>query len=314
MAFENIIGNEKVKELLQQSIQKQNILHSYLWVGNEGIGKSLFAKEFAKMILCEEQSHNEKQQNKERQIIPCRTCKSCIQFEGESHPDFMQIQPEDGKSIKIEQIRFLQEKIAEKPVTSNKKVYILENAETMTREAANSLLKTLEEPPEYAILILLTSNESKLLTTIKSRCTKIYFREIAQEQILAYLKQNNLATDVTENMLKSCEGSIGKALKIEEEKEQYLQVEELIHKIAKQNITQVWKQAEVLYKAKDKIIDLLEYMIIVFHGLLKKQNKICYAEAIKIVEQTKQRIIANANYDMSVDYLLLKLKESMSKT
>lgn len=306
MAFEDIVGNEKIKELLQQSIHTQNILHSYLWIGNEGIGKSLFAKEFAKMILCQNQSHNLGQD------IPCRTCKSCIQFEGESHPDFMQISPEEGKTIKIEQIRFLQEKIAEKPVTSEKKVYILENAETMTREAANSLLKTLEEPPKYAILILLTSNESKLLTTIKSRCTKMYFKPITQPQILGYLKQNNLATDITENMLKSCEGSIGKALKIEEEKEQYLQIEELINKIDKQNITQIWKQAEVLYKAKEKIVDLLEYMIVIFHLLLKKKNKICYAQAIKIVEQTKQRILANANYDMAIDYLLLKLKESIS--
>jgi DNA polymerase-3 subunit delta' len=192
LAFEEIIGNEKNKELLQKGIESSNLLHSYLFVGEDGIGKKLFAREFAKMILCMQE------QNK-----PCNNCKSCNQFIGESHPDFMQIEPEDGKSIKIEQIRFLQEKIAEKPVTSNKKVYIIVDSQTMTREAANALLKTLEEPPEYAVLILLTSNESKLLTTIRSRCTKIHFKILSQPQILSYLKENNLDTNFTLNMLQS---------------------------------------------------------------------------------------------------------------
>lgn len=298
MAFEGIIGNEKNKKLLKSTIESGNILHSYLFIGEEGIGKSLFAKEFAKMILC---------QGKEEKA--CNNCKSCIQFLGESHPDFMQIEPEDGKSIKIEQIRYLQEKIAEKPVTSEKKVYVISNSETMTREAANSLLKTLEEPPEYAVLILLTSNESKLLTTIKSRCTKVYFMPIPEEQILTYLKQNELEAEFTQNMLKSSEGSIGKALKIGEEKEQYIQIEKLVQNLEKENITQIWREADVLYGAKENAISLLEYMTIVFYGQLKKTNKICYAKAIKIIEQTKQRILANANFDMSIDHLLLRIWE-----
>lgn len=298
MAFENIIGNEKNKQLLKNAIQKGNILHSYLFIGEDGIGKSLFAKEFAQMILCQNDGQK-----------PCNDCKSCIPFLAESHPDFMQIEPEDGKTIKIEQIRYLQEKIAEKPVTSGKKVYIISNSETMTREAANGLLKTLEEPPEYAILILLTSNESKLLTTIKSRCTKIYFSPIPEEQILEYLQKSNLDTDLTQNMLKSSEGSIGKALKILEEKEQYIQLEKVVQNLGKSDITQIWRQSEVLYQAKENIVSLLEYMIIVFYQLLKKQNKVCYAKGIEIIEQTKQKIIANANYDMSIDYMLLKLCE-----
>lgn len=300
MAFENILGNEKNKKLLEQAIQNNSILHSYLFVGEEGIGKSLFATEFAKMILCNE-----------KQNVPCKSCKSCVQFAGDSHPDFMKIEPEDGKTIKIEQIRYLQEKIAEKPVTSSKKVYVICNSETMTREAANSLLKTLEEPPEYAVLILLTSNESKMLTTIKSRCTKLKFMPILEEQILTYLKQNNLEEGITQNMLKSSGGSIGKALKMVEEKEQYLQVEELINKITKEDITKIWKQAEVLYQAKENIISLLEYINMILYQLLVKQNKLCYEKSIKIVEQTKQKILANANYDMSIDFMLLRLWEEL---
>lgn len=214
MSFENLIGNEKIKKILETTVQNKNVLHSYMFVGEEGIGKNIFAKEFAKMILCTGQEKR-----------PCGKCKSCMEFNGESHPDFMQIIPEDGKTIKIEQVRFMQEKTQEKPVTSSKKVYLISQADTMTREAANSLLKTLEEPPEYVVIILTTSNESKILTTIKSRCMKIHFEPIPEEQIINYLKQNGMSTDITKNMLKHCEGSIGKAIKINNLKDQYMQIE-----------------------------------------------------------------------------------------
>lgn len=301
MAFEGLIGNEKVKNILESAIKNNNVLHSYLFIGKDGIGKNLFAKEFAKMILCV--SENNK---------PCGDCKSCAEFNGESHPDFLQIEPDDGKSIKIEQVRFLQEKIAEKPVTSTKKVYLISNSETMTREAANSLLKTLEEPPEYAVIILTTSNESQMLTTIKSRCMKINFEQILEEQILSYLKANNLDIDITLNMLKHCEGSIGKALKIGDLKEQYLQIEEIINLLEKVDITQIWRKAEVLYQSKENIIDLLNYVEIVLYNLIKEKKKNYYANCINIVEQAKQRILANANYDMSIDNLLLKLWEEVN--
>jgi len=125
LGFENLIGNEKVKDLLTKTIKTDIILHSYLFVGIEGIGKSLFAKEFAKMVLCIEENK------------PCNKCTSCMEIENSNHPDFMQIEP-DGNAIKIEQIRFLQQKIAEKPIISKNKVYIINNADTMTKEAQNA--------------------------------------------------------------------------------------------------------------------------------------------------------------------------------
>lgn len=170
MSFENIIGNEKVKELLNKTISSNNILHSYLFFGIEGIGKSLFAKEFAKMILCQEEKR------------ACNNCKSCIEFENGNNPDFAIIEAEE-KNIKIEQIRYIEQKISEKPITSNRKVYIINNSDTMTKEAQNCLLKTLEEPPEYATIILISSNENKLLNTIRSRCIKINFNKLNEEAI-----------------------------------------------------------------------------------------------------------------------------------
>ena len=115
----------------------------------------------------------------------------------------MLLDSEDGKSIKIEQIRYMQEKIAEKPITSNKKIYIIDNSDTMTKEAQNCLLKTLEEPPEYAVIILLVSNENNILNTIKSRCTKILFNPLSKEELLYYLNQNDIEIP-NERTLKLC--------------------------------------------------------------------------------------------------------------
>ena len=155
MAFEQIIGNSKIKETLQSIIQKNNILHGYMFIGTEGIGKKLVATEFAKMILCTEKTNK-----------PCNHCKSCIEFEGKNNPDFKMIEP-DGNSIKIEQIRLINSKIIEKPITSSRKVYIINDSQKMTVDAQNCLLKTLEEPPEYATLILICDNEEQMLNTIK---------------------------------------------------------------------------------------------------------------------------------------------------
>ncbi len=306
MAFENLIGNSNVKALLTNAIETNNILHSYLFVGTDGIGKSLFAKEFANMILCTSDG-----------VKPCQKCKSCLEFAGESNPDFLQIEPEDGKTIKIEQIRYLQEKIAEKPVTSERKVYIINNCDLMTREASNALLKTLEEPPSYASIILIISNESKLLVTIKSRCTKIAFTPLSEEDIKTYL-QNELDenikaknVDMNDNMIIQCQGSIGRLLRILEEKETYAEIEKIITNLERTDITQIWQKSDVLYQSKDNILDLLDYMNVIFYEKLRSKQDIKYAKAVSIVEETKKRITANANYDMSIDNMLLKLCEEL---
>ena len=174
--FNNIIGNKKNKELLNQIVNTNNIAHSYMFIGKESIGKLLFAKEFAKGILC---------LDKEKK--PCEKCKSCIELDTSNNPDFCIIEP-DGKSIKIEQIRELIKKVYEKPVVSNRKAYIINDSECMTKEAQNSLLKTLEEPPEYVTIILIASNENIFLPTIKSRCTKIPFNKLSVDELEKILK------------------------------------------------------------------------------------------------------------------------------
>lgn len=189
MNFENLIGNEEIKKLLEKTIKENNISHSYVFSGPRGIGKYEFAKQFAKMILCTSKSKT------------CNQCKSCIEFENSNNPDVAIINP-DGNSIKIEQIRKLILKSSEKPIISNKKVYIINDSDVMTKEAQNSLLKTLEEPPNYLIIILITSNENKLINTIRSRCTKIQFNKIQDNILKKYLEEKYKINNINKETLK----------------------------------------------------------------------------------------------------------------
>ena len=189
MKFSDIVGNEKTKELLVQILEQQKLSHSYLFLGKQGIGKFIIAKQWSKMILC---------QNKQ---TGCDNCKSCIEFDSNSHPDFFIIDNE-GATIKIDQIRQMQVKILEKPIVSDKKVYIINDAENMTKEAQNCLLKTLEEPPEYAIIILIGSNENSFLNTIRSRCTKINLKRLNENELRKVL-QDKFDIKLEESLLKA---------------------------------------------------------------------------------------------------------------
>ena len=299
--FKKIIGNELIKEMLSTSIENGTPSHSYLFVGVKGIGKKLCAYEFAKQILCQEEK-----QKKEQEIQQGCSCKSCIEFDSNNHPDFMCIQP-DGNSIKIEQIRFLQKKIQEKPILSNKKVYIINDAETMTVEAQNCLLKTLEEPPEFATIILIGSNENAFLTTIKSRCMVLKFMPIEDEKIREYMQKNYGIGELTSNHLSIFQGSIGKAIMLKDKQDEYNQIIELVEKLNEKDLIEIIKMSEILYKSKEEIFEILEYMNILLFE--KTKEDYLYTNCIKIVENTKKRLKQNANYDMCIDNMLFNMKE-----
>ena len=289
--FENILGNEKNKKILEKSMELKKISHSYIFWGTEGIGKKLIAKEFAKRILCLEQQED------------CK-CKSCIEFDSNNNPDFQLIEPNEGK-VKIEQIREMQRKVAEKPIISNKKVYIIENSDTMTTEAQNCLLKILEEPPEYITIILICSNEDNLLSTIKSRCTRMHFEPIDTEKIKKYLKQNYPDQEISDNIINLSQGSIGKAIKLNENKSIYENIEKILLSMQKSDLIEIIQMSEEIYKTKEEIISILEYMNVVLLKLSKQNIK--YIKCIEIVEQTKKRLKANSNYDMCIDNLLFNM-------
>ena len=289
--FENILGNEKNKNILEKSIKSNKTSHSYIFWGTEGIGKKLIAKEFAKRILCLEQQEN------------CK-CKSCIEFDTDNNPDFQLIEPNEGK-VKIEQIREMQRKVAEKPIISNKKVYIIENSDTMTTEAQNCLLKTLEEPPEYITIILICTNEDNLLSTIKSRCTRMYFEPIDSEEIKKFIGKNYPELQISENIIDLSQGSIGKTLKLNENKNIYENIEKIFLSMQNKDLIEIVQMSEEIYKTKEEINSILDYMNVVLLKLGKQNIK--YIRCIEIVEETKKRLKANSNYDMCIDNLIFNM-------
>ena len=175
----------------------------------------------------------------------------------------------------------------------------------MTKEAQNCLLKTLEEPPEFVTIILIVSNENLILNTIKSRCLKIYFNNLSNEELKEYINKNLNINEFSPNMLKACGGSIGKAIQIYENKQIYSELDEIFENIENYSLTDVISKLDILYKSKDDIQDILEYLNTIF--IKKAKEDIKYVEYIKFVEQTKVNINANCNYDMSIDNLIFKI-------
>ena len=294
--FEGIIGNDKIKQELINSVNSNKCSHSYLFVGTSGIGKKLIAREFAKMILCET---DEKY---------CNKCKSCLEFDSGNNPDFQEIVP-DGSNVKIDQIRQMQAKVFESPIISEKKVYIIDDADLMTKEAQNCLLKTLEEPPEFATIILVGSNESKFLSTIKSRCITIKFEDITKKDINNFLKESFPQENISNNIIEAANGSIGKAIALKDKQELYASIDKIFNNIENLDLIDTLNIADIIYKSQEDKYDILEYINIILYK--KAKNDLRYINTINIVEETKKRLKANSNYNMTIDNLIMTIWEEL---
>ena len=297
--FNNIIGNQTNKQILKNIVESNNISHSYIFSGIAGIGKFMFAKEFAKAILCTEKGER-----------PCNNCKSCESFESLNNPDVIIIDEKEN-SIKTEQIKELTNNVLEKPIQSNRKIYIINNSENMTKEAQNSLLKTLEEPPQYITIILITNNENLLLNTIKSRCIKIPFNKLSDDEIKKYF-QNNLEI-IDNNMINAFGGSIEKALILKDKKDIFAKIEEIFKNIENMNELQILNIKDTIFKDKEDVFYILDYINTIFYDKIIKNiyNAGKYEDCIKIIEDTKLRLKKNNNYDMAIDNFLFTIERRL---
>lgn len=308
MYFENIIGQEFAKKYLTNSMKNNKINHAYMFEGIEGIGKKKFAEELSK-ILFNSQSVD-------------------------SSPDYINIYA-DGNSIKIAQIRKLQTDIIIKP-HNNYKIYIINDAEKMTIEAQNALLKTLEEPPEYAIIILITSNKEALLDTIKSRCEIIKFLPISLLHLKDYLIKNGVDDQRAQLLATFSRGSIKKALELSESTEFAIMREDTqsyIQTILDKNIIDILEIPANMDKYKKEVVSILDMMVDYFRDImiLKEKvdksmiinsdkitfiqnmgKKITYSQVSKIIdiiEETKKKIRSNCNFNISIQVMALNIYE-----
>jgi DNA polymerase-3 subunit delta' len=204
MAFSEVIGHQRPLQILRRVIDAGRLHHAYLFTGMEGIGKRLVALNMAKALNCADQAGE-----------ACDRCRSCQQIDKGIHPDIIVVNP-TGESIKIEQIRELQRSIAFKPYEARWRVILIDAAEQLTREAANALLKTLEEPPPWTTVILSARTIESLPVTVPSRCQRIRFSPLSNEEVKKILRDRLSAEEI--NMLAPLAGgSPGRALQMDGE-------------------------------------------------------------------------------------------------
>lgn len=203
--FERVIGQKKAKQILSSAVRKDCLSHAYLFTGIHGIGKTTMAKELAMVLNCETKKG-------------CGECSSCRRIKQEIYPDVRIIRP-DGPTIKIDDIRSLCDFIAMSSYEGRVKVGIICRAEKMREEAANSLLKTLEEPPKDSLLILTAENQYAVLPTIISRVQKIDCQRLETDEIVDYLQKEGQSPSDALKLAEYSGGSLGKALELRDSQE-----------------------------------------------------------------------------------------------
>lgn len=222
MSFQKILGQEAAVRILQDELSSGRIHHAYLFMGKKGTGKKTLAIEFAKALFCQGEG-----------VDACESCLSCRKIEHYNHPDLIVTGIEEGDSIKIDQIRELQRVLAYKPYEGKWKVHIIEDADRLTPEAANSLLKTLEGPPKYGIIILLAEELDQLLPTVISRCQKIQFNPLTTDIIESKLKEKGYNGENIKLIARLADGSPGKAFGLVENEEFFIYRKNLLDNLYK---------------------------------------------------------------------------------
>lgn len=187
--------------LVTRSLVAGRVPHAYIFKGPDGVGKRLFARGVAAAINC---------RNTEL-VGACGICSSCKKFRSQNHPDFLEVRPAKGV-IKIAQIRSLAKELSYPPYESKMRVVVLEDVHTMRREAANSLLKTLEEPPENNLLILTAEASQEILATLTSRCQVVTFAPLSLQDTTAILLRQGIEREAAQILARLSEGSPGKAM------------------------------------------------------------------------------------------------------
>lgn len=325
--FGLIIGHESIIEHLQNAISSRKVSHAYIICGEEGMGKKLLAGVFAKTLQCEEGG-----------IEACNRCKSCMQYDSGNHPDIIWVTHEKA-SIGVDDIRVqVNADIHVKPYNSPYKVYIIDSADKLTEQAQNALLKTIEEPPEYAIILLLVNNISSMLPTILSRCVLLNLRPVDKQQIKEYLMTRHHIPDYKAEMAAAFSGgNVGKAIKYASSEEFDQMKENVLHilkYIDEMELHEIVSGLKTLTSNKASIEDYIDLMLLWYRDVLMYKatmnpDLLLYREEltflkiqantrsyegveniIKAMEKAKIRLKANVNFDIAIELMLLTIKEN----
>lgn len=326
--FTDIVGQEQLKEHLQNAIAMNKVSHAYIINGERNAGKEFIAKVFAMALQCEK-----------KEVEPCGECHSCKQAISRNQPDIIYVSHEKPNTIGVEDIREqINNDIGIKPYSSPRKVYIMNEGEKMTPQAQNALLKTLEEPPAYAVILILTSNVEELLPTIISRCVVLNMKPVSDALVKKYLMEELAVPDYKANICVAfARGNVGKAKHLagseefEKVKEEAIslvkyindmeinEIVKAIKKITEYNldindyldILTVWYRDVLLYKATKDMNNMI------FRNEIQQIRKVADRSTyegietiVNALQQAKRRLEANVNFDLTMELLLLTIKEN----
>ena len=326
--FSDVIGQDAIKEHLQNAISLGKVSHAYIINGERNAGKEFIAKLFAMTLQCEKKG-----------IEPCQECHSCRQALSENQPDIIRLVHEKPNTIGVEDIRSqINNDMAIKPYSSPYKIYIISEAEKMTVQAQNALLKTLEEPPEYGIIMILTSSLETLLPTVQSRCVILNVRPVADELVKKYLMETMQIPDYKAEVCTAfARGNIGRARMLasseefEKVKEEALvllkninsmEIAEIVTAIKKINeyqldvsdyldILAIWYRDVLLFKAMNDANHLIFRQEIQY--IKKVAARSSYEGIEKVLEaldKAKVRLAANVKFDLTIELMLLTIQEN----
>ena len=324
--FQEILGNEMIKEHFLKAIESHRISHAYILTGEEGTGRKSIANAFAMTLLCEKGGTE-----------PCMVCHSCKQALSGNHPDLIYVTHEKPASIGVDDIREqINDTIQIRPYSSYYKIYIVDEAEKMTVQAQNALLKTIEEPPSYAVIILITTNQEAFLPTILSRCVQLKLKPLKDFTVKSYLTEH---LKVPEKDAELCaafaRGNLGKAIHLassEEFKELYRRVMSLLKNVGSMDIGML---LDCIREIKEQNFDIYEvldlmqlwYRDVLMYKVTKDMNLLVFKDEYRMINETGQkidyagleailaaidtartRLEPNVNLDLAMELLLLTMK------
>ncbi len=332
--FQDIVGHNKIIEHLKNAIRMDKVSHAYIINGEDNSGKMMLAEAFAMALQCETGGSE-----------PCGKCRSCRQAKEHNQPDIIFIGRDEmmenkkTKSISVDEIRtMLNNDIVIKPYSSKYKIYIVDHAEKMNVQAQNALLKTIEEPPAYGVILLLTSNADAFLPTIRSRCILLNIKTVEEELIKKHLMKTYHIPDYKAEICAAfSQGNVGKAIQLASsdsfnemkkdvislvKKMEDIEIYELAHTMKnintyKQHISEyldlmtLWYRDVLYVKATDDVNNLIFRDEV--YDIKKQAAKKSYdgiEQILQALELTRTRLKANVNFDFVIEMLLLTIKEN----
>ncbi|HJA13388.1 MAG TPA: DNA polymerase III subunit delta' [Candidatus Mediterraneibacter merdipullorum] len=329
-SFKDVVGHKNIIKYIQNAVAADAVSHAYILNGERGSGKKLLANLFAMSLQCE---------NRDEDGDACGKCQSCRQAMNGNQPDIIRVTHEKPNTISVDDIRVqVNDDIVIRPYSSRYKIYIIADADMMTVQAQNALLKTIEEPPAYAVIMLLTENAEVLLPTIRSRCVMMKLRNIKDQLVRKYLMEQLGVPDYKADVCVAfAQGNMGKAIMLAHS-EHFNEIKEeavhLLRNIDEMSAADLMEAVKRCMTYKLEINDYLDIIAIWYRDVLiykatKSVDRVVFSDQMKYIrerarkssyegienildalEKAKARMKANVSFELTMELLLLTIKEN----